>query len=261
MRGQYGDRIRVLAGRLPVQRLRRELGDGLPHLREGATDSGISGGEERVRCSHGAIVLRGAFLDSEVHFRDAIAAGLARGGAVAPDGRVLSQHRAYFMPEGAGALAVVDADPDLPRLDGVADRLGDANDCVVDDHAVEVDLTELTGVRPHGPGAWVGALIGVATGGPSIGHQPASSTTVTPSPPPRGGAPACPCTSACFESMSRTARRSVPVPLPWMIRSSRTPARDASSSRWSMSRIASSTLRPRRSSSGETRNSKCESDG
>ena len=48
MRGQHGDRIRVLAGRLPVQRLRRELGDGLPHLREGATGSGISGGEERV---------------------------------------------------------------------------------------------------------------------------------------------------------------------------------------------------------------------
>jgi hypothetical protein len=152
-------------------------------------------------------------------------------GLVASDGRVLSQHRAYFMPEGAGALAVVDADPDLPRLDGVADRLGDANDCVVDDHAVEVDLTELTGVRPHGPGAWVGALIGVATGGPSIGHQPASSTTVTPSPPPRGCAAACPCTSACFESISRTARRSVPVPLPWMIRNSRTPARAASSRR------------------------------
>src|SRR5438132_916026 len=82
MRGQYGDRIRVLAGRLPVQRLRRKLGDGLPHLCEGATDSGISGGEERVRCSHGAIVLRGVFLDAEGHFRDAITAGLAPGGSV-----------------------------------------------------------------------------------------------------------------------------------------------------------------------------------
>src|SRR5207247_6705969 len=160
MRGQYGDRIRVLAGRLPVQRLRRELGDGLPHLREGATDSGMTGGEERVSGSHGAIVLRGAFLDSEVYFRDAIAAGLARGGVVASDGRVLSQHRAYFMPEGAGALAVVDADPDLPRLDGVADRLGGANDCVLHVHAGEVALTELPGERPHGPGACVRALIG-----------------------------------------------------------------------------------------------------
>src|SRR5438094_10544541 len=102
MRGQYGDRIRVLAGRLPVQRLRRELGDGLPHLREGATDSGISGGEERVRCSHGAIVLRGAFLDSEVYFRDASAAALARRGAVASDGRVPAARGACVMPTGAG---------------------------------------------------------------------------------------------------------------------------------------------------------------
>src|SRR5207249_9037925 len=121
--------------------------------------------------------------------------------------RVLSQHRAYFMPEGAGALAVVDADPDLPRLDGVADRLGDANDCVVDDHAVEVDLTELTGVRPHGPGAWVGALIGVATGGPSIGHHPACSTAVTRSAPPRGCVVACLCTTSWFVSIHHPERR------------------------------------------------------
>ena len=85
---------------------------------------------------------------------------------------------------------------------------------------------------------------------PAVGHQPASSTTVTPSPPARGAATTCVCTNACFESMSRTARRSVPVPLPWMIRSSRTPARAASSNRWSIRSKASSTVRPRRSSSG-----------
>src|SRR3990172_7623669 len=186
--------------------------------------------------------------NAEVHFRHAVAAGHRRRRAVASDHRVLAQHGAYFCAERAGAFAVVDANAYLAVLDRVVDRLGHLHQGLVDDHPVEVDLAELTGVGPHGRRAAVGALA-APCGRLAVGHQCTSSTTVTPSPPSRGSAEAWAWTSACLRSMSRTARRRVPVPLPWMMRISVTPERAASSSRWSMSVRASSTVRPRRSSS------------
>ena len=55
------------------------------------------------------------------------------------------------------------------------------------------------------------------------------TTSVAPHPPRSGGASAKPTTLGCRASSARTASRCTPIPLPWMIRTSRNPASWAAS--------------------------------